>query len=83
MSHKDSAAAALLADESGDMVQSNGEPIHSSRNYDRYHKISPRYFCVTARELDKVEDIILNPPAEKPYTALRNRLCSQYADSEE
>ncbi|GFT01893.1 retrovirus-related Pol polyprotein from transposon 297 [Nephila pilipes] len=33
-------------------------------------------------ELDIVGDIILNPPAEKPYTALRNRLCSQYADSE-
>ncbi|GFT13170.1 retrovirus-related Pol polyprotein from transposon 297 [Nephila pilipes] len=34
-------------------------------------------------ELDIVGDIILNPPAEKPYTTLRNRLSSQYADSEE
>ncbi|GFS29389.1 retrovirus-related Pol polyprotein from transposon opus [Nephila pilipes] len=34
-------------------------------------------------ELDIIGDIILNPPAEKPYIALRNRLCSQYADSEE
>ncbi|GFT16005.1 uncharacterized protein NPIL_527151 [Nephila pilipes] len=31
-------------------------------------------------ELGIVGDIILNPPAVKPYTALRNRLCSQYAE---
>ncbi|GFT83508.1 retrovirus-related Pol polyprotein from transposon 297 [Nephila pilipes] len=34
-------------------------------------------------ELGIVGDIILNPPAVKPYTALQNRLCSQYAESEE
>lgn len=34
-------------------------------------------------ELAIVGDLILNPPTEKPYTALRSRLCSQYADSEE
>ncbi|GFU32275.1 peptidase A2 domain-containing protein [Nephila pilipes] len=34
-------------------------------------------------ELDIVMDIILNPPTEKPYTTLRNKLCSQCADSEE
>ncbi|GFT31701.1 retrovirus-related Pol polyprotein from transposon 297 [Nephila pilipes] len=28
-------------------------------------------------------DIILNPPAIKPYAALRTRLCSQYAESEQ
>ncbi|GFT05430.1 uncharacterized protein NPIL_174711 [Nephila pilipes] len=62
------------------MVQPNGEPIHCIRNYDGDHKISPRYFCVATR---RIGDIILNPPAEKPYTALRDRLCSQYDDSEE
>ncbi|GFS43324.1 retrovirus-related Pol polyprotein from transposon 297 [Nephila pilipes] len=35
------------------------------------------------KELDIVGDIILNPPAEKPYTTLLIRLCSQYADSKE
>ncbi|GFU56803.1 uncharacterized protein NPIL_62681 [Nephila pilipes] len=34
-------------------------------------------------ELGIVGDIILNPPAVKPYAALRDRLCSQYAESEE
>ncbi|GFS66178.1 uncharacterized protein NPIL_189011 [Nephila pilipes] len=32
---------------------------------------------------DIIRDIILNPPTEKPYTTLRNRLYSQYADLEE
>ncbi|GFS64664.1 retrovirus-related Pol polyprotein from transposon 297 [Nephila pilipes] len=44
-----------------------------------YHIIS----ALQPEELDIVGDIILNPPVEKPYTALRNRLCSQYPDSEE
>ncbi|GBL80106.1 hypothetical protein AVEN_29103-1 [Araneus ventricosus] len=26
---------------------------------------------------------MLNPPADEPYDALRKRMCSQYADSEE
>ncbi|GFU12416.1 transposon Ty3-I Gag-Pol polyprotein [Nephila pilipes] len=34
-------------------------------------------------ELGIVGDIILNPPEVKPYAALRDRLCSQYAESEE
>ncbi|GBL81563.1 hypothetical protein AVEN_14411-1 [Araneus ventricosus] len=34
-------------------------------------------------ELEVVGDIMLNPPADEPYDALRKRLCSQYADSEE
>ncbi|GFR32453.1 retrovirus-related Pol polyprotein from transposon 297 [Trichonephila clavata] len=34
-------------------------------------------------ELGIVGDIILNPPVVKPYTALRTRLCSQYAETEE
>ncbi|GFR05709.1 retrovirus-related Pol polyprotein from transposon 297 [Trichonephila clavata] len=34
-------------------------------------------------ELGIVGDIILNPPEVKPYSALRTRLCSQYAESEE
>ncbi|GFQ95131.1 uncharacterized protein TNCT_41481 [Trichonephila clavata] len=34
-------------------------------------------------DLGTVGDIILNPPVVKPYTALRTRLCSQYAETEE
>ncbi|GBO46648.1 hypothetical protein AVEN_70819-1 [Araneus ventricosus] len=34
-------------------------------------------------ELEVVGDIMLNPPADEPYDALRKRLCSQNADSEE
>ncbi|GFR07312.1 retrovirus-related Pol polyprotein from transposon 297 [Trichonephila clavata] len=34
-------------------------------------------------ELGIVGDIILSPPVVKPYTALRTRLCSQYAETEE
>ncbi|GFY50003.1 retrovirus-related Pol polyprotein from transposon 297 [Trichonephila inaurata madagascariensis] len=34
-------------------------------------------------ELGIVGDIILNPPAVKPYAALRTRLCLQYAETEE
>ncbi|GFX44924.1 retrovirus-related Pol polyprotein from transposon 17.6 [Trichonephila clavipes] len=34
-------------------------------------------------ELGIVGDILLNLPAVKPYAALRARLCSQYAESEE
>ncbi|GFY76814.1 retrovirus-related Pol polyprotein from transposon 297 [Trichonephila inaurata madagascariensis] len=34
-------------------------------------------------ELGIVGDIILNPPAVKPYAALRTRLGSQYAETEE
>ncbi|GFX81000.1 uncharacterized protein TNCV_1909931 [Trichonephila clavipes] len=34
-------------------------------------------------ELGIVGDILLNPPAVKPYAALRTRLFSQYAESEE
>ncbi|GFS95881.1 retrovirus-related Pol polyprotein from transposon opus [Nephila pilipes] len=34
-------------------------------------------------ELGIVGDIILNPPAVKPYAALQTRLCLQYAESEE
>ncbi|KAF8793817.1 hypothetical protein HNY73_001855 [Argiope bruennichi] len=34
-------------------------------------------------ELVIVGDLILKPPAENPHTAVRARLCSQYADSEE
>ncbi|GFR00806.1 retrovirus-related Pol polyprotein from transposon 297 [Trichonephila clavata] len=34
-------------------------------------------------ELGIVGDIILNPPEVKPYTALRTRFCSQYAETEE
>lgn len=34
-------------------------------------------------ELAIVGDLLLNPPAENPYTAIRNRLCIQYADTEE
>ncbi|XP_023227792.1 uncharacterized protein LOC111634858 [Centruroides sculpturatus] len=33
-------------------------------------------------ELAVVADIILNPPVDKPYEALKARLCRQYADSE-
>ncbi|GFU38010.1 uncharacterized protein NPIL_365141 [Nephila pilipes] len=44
-----------------------------------HHLIS----ALQRKELDIVGDIVLTPPAEKPYTALRTRLCSQYADSEE
>ncbi|GFY54876.1 uncharacterized protein TNIN_224141 [Trichonephila inaurata madagascariensis] len=33
-------------------------------------------------ELGIVGDIILNPPAVKPYAALRTRLCSQYAETD-
>ncbi|GFW23889.1 uncharacterized protein TNCV_945731 [Trichonephila clavipes] len=34
-------------------------------------------------DLGIVGNILLNPPAVKPYAALRIRLCSQYAESEE
>ncbi|GBM20900.1 hypothetical protein AVEN_253705-1 [Araneus ventricosus] len=34
-------------------------------------------------ELEVVGDIMLNPPADETYDALRKRLCSQYDDSEE
>ncbi|GFU11606.1 retrovirus-related Pol polyprotein from transposon 297 [Nephila pilipes] len=44
-----------------------------------HHVIS----ALQPEELDIVGDIILNPPSEKPYTTLRCRLSSQYADSEE
>ncbi|GFT99546.1 uncharacterized protein NPIL_234701 [Nephila pilipes] len=64
------------------MVQPNGEPIHSSRSYDRDHKIYLVISALQPEELDIVGDIILNPPAEEPYTELRNRLSSQYAESE-
>ncbi|GFU21800.1 retrovirus-related Pol polyprotein from transposon 297 [Nephila pilipes] len=43
-----------------------------------HHVIS----ALQSEELGIVGDIILNPPAEKPYKALRTRLCSQYVDSE-
>ncbi|GIY74284.1 retrovirus-related Pol polyprotein from transposon 297 [Caerostris extrusa] len=33
-------------------------------------------------ELAVVSDIILNPPADVPFPALRKRLCAQYTDSE-
>ncbi|GBN21462.1 hypothetical protein AVEN_203532-1 [Araneus ventricosus] len=35
------------------------------------------------KELEVVGDIVLNPPADEPYDALRKRLCSKCADSEE
>ncbi|GFT53397.1 retrovirus-related Pol polyprotein from transposon 297 [Nephila pilipes] len=44
-----------------------------------YHVV----FALQPEELGIVGDIILNPPAVKPCAALRNRLCSQYAESEE
>ncbi|GFQ69388.1 uncharacterized protein TNCT_216581 [Trichonephila clavata] len=44
-----------------------------------YHVVS----ALQPEELGIVGDIILNPPAVKPYAALRARLCSQYAESEE
>ncbi|KAF8786215.1 hypothetical protein HNY73_007967 [Argiope bruennichi] len=34
-------------------------------------------------ELAIVGDLILKPPTENPYTALRAQLCSQYTESEE
>lgn len=34
-------------------------------------------------ELSVVGDILLKPPADAPYTALKDRLCAQYAESEE
>ncbi|KAF8793534.1 hypothetical protein HNY73_005000 [Argiope bruennichi] len=34
-------------------------------------------------ELEVVGDIMQDPPAERPYEALRRRLCCQYAQSEE
>ncbi|GBM58798.1 hypothetical protein AVEN_179343-1 [Araneus ventricosus] len=39
--------------------------------------------ALQSEELEVVGDIILNPPADEPYDALRKRLCSQYADSKE
>ncbi|GBN20671.1 Retrovirus-related Pol polyprotein from transposon 297 [Araneus ventricosus] len=39
--------------------------------------------AVQPEELEVVGDIMLNPPADEPCDALRKRLCSQYADSEE
>ncbi|GFU43260.1 uncharacterized protein NPIL_456941 [Nephila pilipes] len=48
MPHEDSAAAINIASvqlKYGDMLQPNGGPIHSSRDYDRDHKTSLRYVC--------------------------------------
>ncbi|GFX38970.1 retrovirus-related Pol polyprotein from transposon opus [Trichonephila clavipes] len=39
--------------------------------------------ALQAEELGIVGDILLNPPAVKPYATLRIRLCSQYVESEE
>ncbi|GFY42995.1 uncharacterized protein TNIN_169021 [Trichonephila inaurata madagascariensis] len=38
---------------------------------------------IQPEELGIVGGIILNPPAVKPYAALRTRLCSQYAETEQ
>ncbi|XP_055928010.1 uncharacterized protein LOC129959213 [Argiope bruennichi] len=40
-------------------------------------------FVLQPEELTIVDDLILKPPAENPNTALRARLRSQYADTEE
>ncbi|GFT96790.1 retrovirus-related Pol polyprotein from transposon 297 [Nephila pilipes] len=66
------------------MVQPNGEPIHCSRNYDRDHKISLRYFRVTVRRIGHSRGYHSESSCKEViYIALRNRLCLQYADSEE
>ncbi|GBN68032.1 hypothetical protein AVEN_217857-1 [Araneus ventricosus] len=49
-------------------------------------EITKFHYIVAAlqpEELEIVGDIMLNPPADESYGALRTRLCSQYADSEE
>ncbi|GFR08869.1 retrovirus-related Pol polyprotein from transposon 297 [Trichonephila clavata] len=46
----------------------------------KFHHV---FSALQPEELGIVGDIILSLPAVKPYTALRTRLCSQYAESEE
>ncbi|GBN92671.1 hypothetical protein AVEN_50947-1 [Araneus ventricosus] len=47
----------------------------------------PKFHHIVAalqpEELEVVGDIMLNPPADEPYDALRESLCLQYADSKE
>ncbi|KAF8781698.1 hypothetical protein HNY73_012068 [Argiope bruennichi] len=46
----------------------------------KFHHIVP---VLQPEELEVVGDIMQHPPAKRPYEALRRRLCSQYAQSEE
>ncbi|KAF8796809.1 Gag-Pol polyprotein like [Argiope bruennichi] len=65
------------------MIQANREPIYSRRCETEITKFHHIVVVLQPEELEVVGDIMQDPPAERPYEALRRRLCCQYAQSEE
>ncbi|XP_071034194.1 uncharacterized protein [Parasteatoda tepidariorum] len=66
-------------------IQDVNEPfwfqsVHACWSDNRVNDISPRSFCSATG--GSISDIVISPPVDEPFTALKKRLCSQYAESE-